>query len=224
MRILIIEDDQDVASFIVAGLKAEFFVVDHSDDGEKGSFLARTNDYDIIILDYNLPKMNGLEICQEIRNEGKMVPIIMLTVQSELGDKKELFNAGVDDYLTKPFLFEELLLRIRALLRRPTGLQDEQLTFENLSLNTVTHKVIRENEEIYLTRKEFMLLEYLMRNQGKVMSRSLIMEHVWDINADPFSNTIESHILKLRKKINGKNKKPLIFTIPNRGYKLDNRR
>jgi two-component system copper resistance phosphate regulon response regulator CusR len=194
--------------------------VDLAEDGEKGSYLAKTNDYDMIILDNMLPKKNGAEVCQEIRATGKNTPIIMLSARGEMGIKVELLNKGADDYMTKPFSLEELLARIRALLRRPHYVSSEVLTIDDLVMDTKRHTVKRGEKEIYLTRKEFMLLEYLLKHRDSVVSRGMIMEHVWDMNADPFSNTIESHILNVRKKISAKGKKNLIHTLPGVGYKL----
>jgi DNA-binding response OmpR family regulator len=220
MRILVIEDEEGIAKFLKAGLESEYFAVDLAEDGEKGSYLAKTNDYDMIILDNMLPKKNGAEVCQEIRATGKNTPIIMLSARGEMGIKVELLNKGADDYMTKPFSLEELLARIRALLRRPHYVSSEVLTIDDLVMDTKRHTVKRGEKEIYLTRKEFMLLEYLLKHRDSVVSRGMIMEHVWDMNADPFSNTIESHILNVRKKISAKGKKNLIHTLPGVGYKL----
>ena len=206
MRILVIEDEEGIAKFLKAGLESEYFAVDLAEDGEKGSYLAKTNDYDMIILDNMLPKKNGAEVCQEIRATGKNTPIIMLSARGEMGIKVELLNKGADDYMTKPFSLEELLARIRALLRRPHYVSSEVLTIDDLVMDTKRHTVKRGEKEIYLTRKEFMLLEYLLKHRDSVVSRGMIMEHVWDMNADPFSNTIESHILNVRKKISAKGK------------------
>lgn len=221
MRILIIEDEKDINNFIKVSLEGECFAVDSADDGETGSYLARTNDYDIIILDNMLPKKSGIEIIKELRKEGKAVPVIMLSVRSEATTKVDLLNAGADDYITKPFSFQELLARIRALLRRPKIIEKETMSVDDLIVDYSKHKVRRGKEELYLTKKEFMLLEYLMRNKGIVLSRGMILEHVWDMNADPFSNTVESHILNLRKKIDMPGKNKLIHTIPGRGYKIE---
>ena len=220
MRILVIEDEEGIAKFLKAGLESEYFAVDLAEDGEKGSYLAKTNDYDMIILDNMLPKKNGAEVCQEIRATGKNTPIIMLSARGEMGIKVELLNKGADDYMTKPFSLEELLARIRALLRRPHYVSSEVLTIDDLVMDTKRHVVKRGEKEIYLTRKEFMLLEYLLKHRDSVVSRGMIMEHVWDMNADPFSNTIESHILNVRKKISAKGKKNLIHTLPGVGYKI----
>jgi DNA-binding response OmpR family regulator len=221
MRILIIEDSKEITNFLKLSLEGEQFVVDVAEDGEKGSFWARTNDYDLIILDNILPKKTGLEVCEEIRKSGKTMPIIVLSVRSETLTKIQLLNAGADDYLIKPFSFEELLARIRALLRRPKVIESEILQIDDLTLDTKKCLVKRGKKEIYLTRKEFMLLEYLLKNSGSVLSRGMIMEHVWDMNVDPFSNTIESHILSLRRKIDLPGKKKLIHTVSGRGYKIN---
>jgi len=222
MRLLIVEDEKDIAFFLKKSLKAECFVVDAAACGEKGLVMAQTNEYDIIILDYLLPRYNGLEICQHLRQDGKNVPIIILSVKSSPADKTELLNAGADDYLAKPFSFEELLARIRALLRRPTAIEEEVLQVDDLVLDSRRHTVSRNKCEIYLTRKEFALLEYLMKNRGTVLSRAMILEHVWDMNADPFSYTIEAHIRSLRRKLNtAPDKRKLIHTVSGRGYKIE---
>lgn len=220
MRILLVEDSKEIINFLKPSLEAELFAVDVAEDGEKGSSLGRTNDYDLIILDNILPGKSGLEVCREIRGKGKTTPIIVLSVRSETTTKVELLNAGADDYLIKPFSLGELLARIRALLRRPKKIEGDVLTIDDLTLDTKKCLVVRGKKSIRLTRKEFMLLEYLLRNKDIVLSRGMIMEHVWDMNADPFSNTIESHILSLRRKIDPSGKKKLIQTSPGRGYKI----
>jgi DNA-binding response OmpR family regulator len=159
MRILVIEDEEGIATFLRAGLESEYFAVDVAEDGEKGSYLARTNEYDAIILDNMLPKKDGSEVCSDIRMAGKTTPIIMLSARSELGVKVDLLNKGADDYLTKPFSLEELIARIRALLRRPTVFSSEILVADNLTMDTKQHITKRGTKEIYLTKKEFMLLE-----------------------------------------------------------------
>jgi len=222
MRILLVEDEKKIIDLLKRALKAECFAVDVAEDGDKGSYLARTNDYDLVILDNLLPKKEGIQVCREIREGGGTMPILMLSVKSETKTKIDLLNAGADDYLTKPFSLEELLARIRALLRRPKKIEDEILKIDDLEVDTVKHVVRRKNREIYLTPKEFMLLEYLMRNKGAVLSRGMIMEHVWNIDVDPFSNTIETHILSLRRKIDApRAQRKLIRTIPVLGYKID---
>lgn len=220
MRILIVEDNKDISNFLKVSLENECFAVDAANDGEKGSFLALTNDYDLIILDYVLPKKDGRQVCEEIRKAGKTVPILVLSVISEVPTKVDILNIGADDYLTKPYSFEELLARIKALLCRPKQIESEVLRIDDLILDTKKHLVKRGKKEIYLTRKQFMLLEYLMKNQGMVLSRGMIMEHVWDMNGDLFSNTIEEHISVLRRKIKSPKNRKLIHTIPGRGYKI----
>lgn len=220
MRILVIEDDANLRETLKSSLEAQCYAVDVAEDAEKGSYLARTNEYDTILLDYVLPKGNGLDVCKEIRKAGKSSYVIMLTVQSEIGPKVDVLNAGADDYLTKPYSFEELLARIRAVHRRPKPLVAEVLVHEDLELDTRSYTVTRNDKEIYLTRKEFMLLEYLLRNKGNVVSRAMLSEHVWDSSLDAFSNTIESHILTLRRKIDKKNRPSMIRTVPGRGYKI----
>jgi len=224
MRILIVEDEVEILNFLKKSLENECYVVDAAKDGEKGSFLARTNHYDLIILDNIMPKKTGLEVCEDIRKEGKNTPILILSVKSEVTTKVDLFNAGADDYLTKPFSVDELIARIKALLRRPKQLQSETFQVNDLTLDAGKHEVMRGGEEINLTRKEFVLLKYMMKNQGTVLSRSMIMEHVWDMTVDPFSNTIESHIMSLRKKIDTAGKKKLIKTVAGRGYKIEDSR
>lgn len=224
MKILIIEDEKNIADFLKKSLGTASFVVEIADDGEKGLYAARTNEYDLIVLDNILPKKTGLEVCRELRREGCAIPIIILSVRSEASKKTELLNAGADDYLIKPFSFEELLARIRALLRRPKKIQGEIIKVDDLTLDAQKHAVWRGRKEVYLTRKEFMLLEYLMRNEDIVLSRGMIMEHVWDMHVDPFSNTIEAHILSLRRKIDLPGKKKLIHTVPGIGYKLSLRK
>lgn len=221
MKILVVEDEKEIRDFLKKSLEAECYVVDVAKDGEQGSFLARTNDYDLILLDNIMPKKTGLEVCRDIRQEENNVPIIMLSVQSETITKVDLLNAGADDYLTKPFSLDELLARIKALSRRPNKIENEILLIDDLSLDAGRHLVQRGQTDINLTRKEFTLLKYLMKNQGTVLSRSMIMEHVWDMSADPFSNTIESHIVSLRKKVDLNNRQKLIHTVNGRGYKMD---
>ncbi|MFC1720744.1 response regulator transcription factor [Patescibacteria group bacterium] len=221
MRVLIVEDDKEIRDNLKTGLSSEYFVVDTAEDGEEGSYLARTNDYDIVILDNMLPKKEGVDVCRDIRNAGLTMPILILSAVSESTTKVELLNAGADDYLTKPFSFEELIARINAISRRPQEqINLSVLKTNNLIMDTKKHLITRNGNEIHLTRKEFMLLEYLLRNKGCVMSRAMIMEHVWNIEADPFSNTIEVHIRSLRKKIDGKNKRKLIQTVSGSGYKI----
>ena len=219
MRILIIEDEKKIRDYLKEHLQPECYEVDVIGTGEKGLEMMRVNDYDLVILDNILPGKNGIEVCKEARAFSIDVPIIILSVLSKPSDKVELLNAGADDYLSKPFSFKELKARMEALLRRPKQREKEILTVRDLSLNTSSHEVKRAGKDIKLTRKEFMLLRYFMRNKGAVLSRTMLIDHVWDMNADPFSNTIEAHIVSLRKKINDR-KQELIQTVPSRGYKI----
>ena len=220
MRILVIEDDPDINALLTSSLKSACFAVDSASCGEEGSFLARTNDYDLIILDYMLPKKDGPHICRDIRQNGQTMPILMLTVRADTEDKVQMLNEGIDDYLTKPFSLEELHARVKALLRRPKQIASTSIALGDIVIDVARQSVARGKKEIYLTRKEFSLLEYMARNRGLVVSRGMIMEHVWNMESDPFSNTIEAHILNLRKKLSS-GKHSLIATVPGRGYKIE---
>jgi len=222
MRLLLIEDDVDLSLTLALFLKATGYALDTARDGERGYFLAQTNDYDIIISDYNLPLLSGREIIGRLRAENIGTPIIILTVRSETKDKIELLNLGADDYLTKPFSSLELSARIKSLLRRPKGWL-ATLKCRDLEMDSDRYLVTKNGQQIYLSQKEFSLLEYLMKNKGRVLTRQEIMEHTWDENADPFSNTIEVHIMNLRKKIETKDDR-FIFTFSGRGYKLDEKK
>jgi len=219
MKLLIIEDDSSIRNVLRMSLEASCFTVDTAEDGEQGSYMARTNEYNLIILDNMLPKKLGKKVCQEVREAGKTTPIILLSMKSDILEKVSVLDAGADDYMTKPFSFEELLARIRALTRRPRTMAEKVLKIKDIELNTDRNIVTKDGAEIELTKKEFNLLEYLLQNKERVVTRGQIMEHVWDINADPFSNTIESHIVNLRKKI-GDHHKRVIKNIPGRGYKI----
>jgi two-component system copper resistance phosphate regulon response regulator CusR len=214
MKILIIDDERAVSEFIKVGLESKLHKVEIAYDGERGAFLGRTGNYDLIILDYNLPKFNGAEVLKEIRKEERHVPVLMLSVKSEIITKREIFELGADDYLTKPFLFEELLLHVQALLRRPAKIEGDFFKIDNLTLSTKSNIARRAGREIYLTRREFALLEHLMRNRDKIISRQQILEQVWDYNADPFSNSIEAHITSLRRKLNINKNRNLIHNFP----------
>lgn len=221
MRILIVEDEPEVRNLLKESLKTEGFAIDTAEDGERGLYLILSNEYDIVILDNRLPKKSGLEVLKEVRADNQHMPILILSAITDTGQKSEFLNNGADDYLTKPYSFEELLARIRALMRRPKQVESDVLIVGNLLLDIKRHTVKRAKKEISLTLKEFSLLEYLMRNVGIVLTRGMIMEHVWDMDIDPFSNTIDSHIASLRKKIELAGMSKLIKTIPGRGYKLD---
>lgn len=221
MKILIVEDNVETAEALSECLRSESFAVDTTKDGEQGSYMARVNEYDLILIDLSLPKKNGLTIIRELREKQKQTYIIVISAHSSTDEKVLAFKYGADDYITKPFSYDELKARIQAVLRRPSKLEADILTIDNLALDRNKKKAQRGKQIIYLTRKEFSLLEYLMLNQGNVVSRSMIMEHVWNSESDPFSNTIEAHILNLRKKIEPQRSRKLIHNVPGRGYKID---
>ena len=224
MRILVVEGQQDLRDLLRSSLEAECYAVDTAEDGERGTYLARTNAYDCIIFNDLMTKMDGIRACELLRAMRISTPILMLSVMSEPLTKVNVLNSGADDCLTKPFSFEELKARIRALMRRPRQIECEILELADLRVSIREHRVTRGTLDIHLTRKEFMLLEYLLRNRGAVVTRAQIMEHVWDAQLDPFSNTIESHILSIRKKIDRDHEPKLIHTISGFGYKADVRR
>lgn len=220
MRILVVEDEKKIAEFIRRGLKEEGYAVDMSHDGEEGLFLARTNDYDLVLLDLMLPKLDGLTLCKKLKGAKIKTPVIMLTAKNTVKEKVMGLDSGADDYLTKPFAFEELLARIRAMLRKKDARIPTKLKAADLELDLLTHKVIRGSREIELTTKEFSLLEYLMRNEGIIVTRTMISEHVWDIDFDTFTNVIDVYINYLRNKVDSGSKKKLIHTVRGRGYIL----
>jgi two-component system OmpR family response regulator len=221
MKILLIEDDIEITSFIKNNLTEDVFNVETTDNGADGSFLARTNFYDVIILDNSLPIKDGTTVCEEIRQSGIMTPIIFLTMHAEIRKKIIALDKGADDYMTKPFAIDELKARIFALSRRPRRIEDSLLTADDLVIDTLRKTVRRGGTSIYLTRKTYDLLEYLMKNRGIVLSRGLIMEYVWNSESDPLSNTIEAHISNLRRKINVEGKKDILKNIPGRGYIIE---
>jgi len=221
MRILVIDDDPKISDFLKNNLETELFAVDVATDGEKGAYLGRCNDYDLIVLDNVLPKKNGLEVCKEIREKKKGVKIIMLSALSDVTTKVDLLDNGADDYLTKPFSFRELLSRVKALLRRPQVSTNEVIKIGDLVIDANNHEVTRGKKNIGLTRKEFMLLEYLAKNAGRTLTQIDIMEHVWDMELDSFSHTLKSHVRNLRAKIDGGRKTSIIQTVNGRGYKME---
>jgi heavy metal response regulator len=218
MRILIVEDEKKVAAFIKKGLEEETYAADVASDGEEGLHLGEQNPYDLIILDLMLPKINGLDILSRLRAKKIETPILLLTAKDSVEDKVEGLNQGADDYLTKPFAFSELLARIRVLLRRGKAETKTTLKIADLTLDLVSHKVNRGNEEIDLTGKEYSLLEYFMRNQEKVLTRTMIAEHVWDYNFDTFTNVIDVYVNHLRKKIDKNFPAKLLHTLRGVGY------
>lgn len=223
MRILVIEDEHRIANAIKTGLVQERYAVDVVYDGTEGFDLASTEEYDAIILDLMLPGMDGMAICKDLRNKHIHTPILILTAKGQIENRVEGLNAGADDYLTKPFSFEELLARIRALCRRPTKILDSTLHVADLSLNPTAFTVERAGQTIQLSNKEFSFLEYLMRHPGVVLTKDQLISHVWNYDADVLPNTIEVYIRNLRKKVDApfKHKKPLIQTIRGFGYKLE---
>jgi DNA-binding response OmpR family regulator len=223
MRILIIEDDHKIANAIKKGLEQESYAVDVSFDGQDGLGSALALEYDLIILDRMLPEVDGIQICRAIRDQSKKTPILMLTAKDKIHDRVEGLNAGADDYLIKPFAFEELLARIRALFRRPQETAEDPLKIADLELNRLTMEVKRQSKLVGLSAKEFGLLEYLMRNKNRILTKDNIISHVWDFDADILPNTVEVYIGYLRNKIDKpfKNSPPLIHTIRGFGYKIE---
>ena len=221
MKLLIIEDDKKIAGLLKKSFETELFSVDAALDGEQGVLLANVNEYDVIILDLGLPKKSGEDVCVEIRKKRSSVPILMLSADADVSSKVNLLNSGADDYVSKPFSFQEVLARVHALLRRQARLTEEILQVGELTLDNARHVVKKVDQEIHLTKKEFMFLELLMKNKGAVVSRGMIFEHVWDMNADPFSNTIEVHVRNLRKKTGADGSSFAINTVSGRGYKIE---
>jgi len=223
MRILVVEDEHKIATALKKGLEQEQFAVDLAFEGKEGKAFALTEDYDLVILDRMLPGVvDGLEICTALREQGNHVPVLMLTAKDQIQDRVSGLNSGADDYLVKPFAFEELLARVRALMRRPTTATTNILSYEDLQLDTITYQVTRAGQLINLSHKEYSLLEYLMRNPGRILTKDMIMSHVWDYDADILPNTVEVYIGYLRNKIDKPFKKAsLIQTVRGFGYKLE---
>ena len=224
MRILVIEDEHRIANTIKKGLEQERYAVDVTYTGDEGYDMASTEEYDCIILDLMLPGMDGITLCKELRKNQIHTPILMLTAKGQIQDKVQGLDSGADDYLTKPFSFEELLARIRALSRRPKASLNEVLSVNDLRLDPKSYQLERAGKSIQLSNKEFSLLEYLMRNNGKILTKDQIISHVWNYDADILPNTVEVYIRNIRNKIDipFKNKKPLIQTIRGFGYKIGN--
>lgn len=221
MRILIVEDEHRIAEAIKQGLELEGMAVDVVHDGEEGYDLAGGEEYDVIVLDLMLPKMNGLEVCKSLRDEGIHTPVLILTARGEVDDKVEGLNVGADDYLTKPFAFVELLARIKALSRRPKENLGIKLSVGDLVLDTTALKVDMGGVSLELTKKEFALLEYLMRHQGRIVSKEQIINHVWNYEADVLPNTVEVNVGNLRKKLKEKDGNEIIKTVRGFGYKIE---
>ncbi len=218
MKILAIEDDRTVGQYVKRGLEEQRFHVDLAADGLEGLRLASGGQYDLIILDLRLPEMSGLEVLRNLRDRGLTVPILVLTAQDTVDFKVQALRTGADDYVTKPFSFEELLARVEALGRRPQQLRSPVLRVLDLELDTATHEARRGSEPIELTPKEYTVLEYLMRHTGRVMSRTLITEYAWDYHFDPGTNIVDVVINRLRKKIDSGHARKLIHTVRGVGY------
>lgn len=222
MRILVVEDEHRIAQAIKTGLEQESYAVDVCYDGESGYSAASNDDYDLILLDVMMPGMDGLEVAKKLREDSVQAPILMLTAKDQNQDIVQGLDSGADDYLAKPFSFEVLLARTRALLRRPQETSTEVLRTGDLALNTRTHAVTRAGRNIHLSAKEYAMLEYLLRNQGKVLSKNTITTHVWDFDADILPNTVEVFMAYLRNKIDKPFKGPnLLHTVRGFGYKIE---
>ncbi len=221
MRILLVEDDEKIATFIIKGLKAAGFAVDLAVNGEEGLHLASTEPYDAAIVDLMLPELDGLKLIETLRADGIKTPVIILSAKGSVDDRIKGLHTGGDDYMTKPFAFSELLARLQALIRRAGGISEPtRLTVGDLSMNLITREVTRKRIPIELQPREYALLEYLMRNAGKVVSKTMIMEHVWDYHFDPQTNVVEARICRLRDKIDKPFEKKLIQTVRGVGYVL----
>jgi len=220
MRILVVEDEKKVASFLKKGLEEERYAVDCAFDGEEALFMADANEYDLVILDIMLPKVDGLEVLKQVRGKGATLPVLMLTAKDSIEDVVKGLDRGCDDYLTKPFAFAELLARVRALLRRKGREPAGELRVADLVLDPVTHAVSRGGKKLDLTAKEYALLEYLMRHADRVVTRTMISEHVWDYHFDPMTNVIDVYVNHLRGKIDVDSSQKLIHTIRGVGYIL----
>jgi DNA-binding response OmpR family regulator len=218
MRLLLVEDEEKVSRFIVRGLKAEGFAVDSVPDAKLGQDYITSFEYDVVVLDLNLPGMSGTDLLKQVRRRNTKVPVLILTARDSLDDKVRNFENGADDYLTKPFAFAEFVVRIKALLRRGPVERASILTVEDLQLNRIAHQVRRAKKVIDLTSKEFSLLEYLMVNTGRVLSRTMIIEHVWDQSFEGLTNIVDVYIRQLRGKIDDAHEVKLIRTVRGVGY------
>ena len=220
MKILLVEDETKLADFLRKGLQEEYHSVDHAAEGSEGVLLFQNNPYDIVILDIVLPGMDGFELCKRIRSANKEIPILMLTARGDVEDRVRGLDLGADDYLVKPFAFSELSARVRALTRRHGAVEAKPLVVADLVLDPVRRTVTRASIPVDLTPREFSLLEYLMRNAGYVVTRTMISEKVWDVNFDTTTNVVDVHMNHLRKKVEYKGTKPLIHTVRGVGYTI----
>lgn len=223
MRVLFVEDDRSIVHFVKKGLKESYFAVDVAYDGEEGLYLALNERYDVLILDIMLPKIDGIEILKSTRKRGIDTPVLFLTAKDAEGDIIDGLNLGADDYMVKPFSINELLARVRAILRRSRPGRVSELNVADLTMNIVTHKVFRSGKRIDLTPKEYALLEYLMWNEGEILTRTMISETVWDYHFDSLTNVIDVHVYHLRNKIDKGFEPKLIHTIKGVGYVLERR-
>ena len=221
MRVLVVEDDRKIASFVVNGLKQSGFAVDHCPDGEEGLVLARTTPFDAAIVDVMLPKLDGLSLVQTLRRDNVQIPVLILSAKATVDDRVKGLQAGGDDYLVKPFAFSELLARVQALIRRATKAPEPtRLTVGDLTLDLLTREVRRGGQKIELQAREFSLLEFLMRHSGRVVTKTMILEHVWDYSFDPQTNVVDVLVFRLRNKIDKDFPKKLLQTIRGVGYVL----
>src|SRR3990170_4021991 len=220
MRILVVEDERRLANIIKKGLTEEGFAVDAAYDGEEGQYLAESEEYDLILLDIMLPKVDGVTICRELRTKNIRSPVLMLTAKSEVEDKVAGLDSGADDYMTKPFSFLELRSRIHALIRRSKQEPSPTLIMSDLELDSIKHKVERDGKPITLTPKEFSVMELLLRHKDEVVTRTMIIEHVWDYNFEGMSNIVDVFVASLRRKVDKGSKVKLIHTIHGVGYKI----
>ena len=221
MRLLVVEDDLKIASFVIKGFKSAGFAVDHVEDGEKGLNLALTESYDAAVIDLMLPKLDGLSVIEKMRTRQLATPVIILSAKNSIDDRVKGLQSGSDDYLVKPFAFSELLARVQALIRRASGVSEPtRLTVADLTMDLISRHVVRADKSIELQPLEFSLLEYLMRNAGRVVSKTMIMEHVWDYNFDPQTNVVEARICRLRDKVDRGFDQKLIHTVRGVGYAI----
>lgn len=219
MRILLVDDDRRLSSVVKRGLLEEAYAVDVAYDGEEGQYLAEVNSYDLIILDIMMPKKDGMEVCRDLRSRRNNTPILMLTARDAVEDRVKGLDVGADDYLVKPFAFNELLARVRALLRRESASKSPEITVGDLRLNTLTREVRRGDRAIELTTKEYVILEYFMRHPNVVVTRTMLEEHAWDYDFDSMSNLVDVYIRRLRRKIDDE-KQSMIQTVRGAGYRL----